>query len=434
MPLAARRSAFATAAMLALVFAIAAPAQAETVLRLFAAGQMRAEAFREAIERFTSANPEIKVELVGGESVAEQRAFLNKALASREAAPAASSEPAKEPALDLALIDVIHAAQWANARWIEPLDAHLGTARNALAADWLPGSRAAATVGGRLFALPFTADAQLMFYRKDLVAKYGLTPPQDWEALKRMVETITKGEDERDLRGFEAPAAAVESGVCTFLAPLWGSGEGFLKAGRPDPEGAGTSKALALWADLKAVKAIAPDMGSVATDRVRQNFQGGSVIFASGWSYMWRHFQSDADSQVKDAVGIAPLPGFTGTPAPGCIGGWQVAVMSASTQKPAAIRLARHLGSPEVARLMALKAGAPPVFRSLYRDPEIVAAQPWMAEALPVFERAEARPVHPRYGEISEAIRLNLHAVVAGTKTPEAAVQDMKNRYALIFR
>lgn len=398
-----------------------AAAQGETVLRLFAAGQTRSAAFREAVERFTAAHPEIKVELLGGETAADQREFLNKVLA------------AKEPMLDLALIDVIHAAQWANARWIEPLDAHLGAAREALAADWLPGSRAAATFGGRLVALPFTADAQMMFYRKDLLAKAGLAPPADWEALKRAVETIAAGEEQRALRGFEAPAAAVESAVCTFLAPLWSAGETFLKAGRPDPEGAGTGRALALWGDLKGAKAIAPDMGTLATDRVRQHFQAGGAIFSVGWSYMWRHLQDDADSKVKGLAGIAPLPGF-GAAAPGCIGGWQVAVMSASPQKAAAIRLARHLASPETARLMAVKGGAAPVFRSLYRDAEVIAAQPWLAEAEAVFAQARARPVHPRYGEISEAIRNNLSAVVSGAKTPEAAVQDMKNRYAIIFR
>ena len=54
--------------------------------------------------------------------------------------------------------------------------------------------------------------------------------------------------------------------------------------------------------------------------------------------------------------------------------------------------------------------------------------------ALPVVQSARARPVSPRYTEVSEIIRTNLNAFLAGTKTADQALGDMKSRLGPILR
>ena len=54
-------------------------------------------------------------------------------------------------------------------------------------------------------------------------------------------------------------------------------------------------------------------------------------------------------------------------------------------------------------------------------------------EALPVVLSAKARPVTPKYGEVSEAIRTNMNAFLAGTKTADAALADMKGKLGPVF-
>ena len=98
------------------------------------------------------------------------------------------------------------------------------------------------------------------------------------------------------------------------------------------------------------------------------------------------------------------------------------------------MKLVRWLSSPEVSKQMAILASNLPVFPQVYKDPEVLKANPWFAEALPVVEGARSRPVTPRYTEVSDAIRSNMNAYLSGTKTTDAALADMKTRLAPIYR
>jgi multiple sugar transport system substrate-binding protein len=51
-----------------------------------------------------------------------------------------------------------------------------------------------------------------------------------------------------------------------------------------------------------------------------------------------------------------------------------------------------------------------------------------------VVETARSRPVTARYTEVSDAIRSNMNAYLAGSKTTDSALSDMKSRLAPIYR
>ena len=59
---------------------------------------------------------------------------------------------------------------------------------------------------------------------------------------------------------------------------------------------------------------------------------------------------------------------------------------------------------------------------------------PWSAVGLPVVESAKARPVSPQYPQVSDAVRGSMNAYLAGTKTTDAALADMKNKLAPIYK
>ena len=69
--------------------------------------------------------------------------------------------------------------------------------------------------------------------------------------------------------------------------------------------------------------------------------------------------------------------------------------------------------------LLAEKASLLPVFPELYNDPAVLQAMPWLAAALPVVEAAKSRPVTPRYNDVSDTIRTQTNAVLAGSETPD---------------
>jgi multiple sugar transport system substrate-binding protein len=217
---------------------------------------------------------------------------------------------------------------------------------------------------------------------------------------------------------------------------MWGAGGNLTdQAGKLAPLNTDAAKKpFELWGQMKQANILPPNIAEIPTDRIRQNFQAGNLLFAMNWGYVWNRTQQDADSQIKEKVGVVPLPGFTADKAATCIGGWQLAVTAFSKNKEEAVKLVRYLSSPEVSKRQAILASHLPVFSEVYNDPEVLKANPWFKDALPVVQTARARPVTPRYNEVSEVIRTNMNAFLAGTKNQDAALSDMQNRLSNILR
>jgi multiple sugar transport system substrate-binding protein len=420
------RRSFVTAALAAgfLASASSLALAQQTTLRIFTGGQQRPDVMRKIVDEYEKRTPGVKVEVeVGGATSEQQQQYLNTVLAS------------KDSALDVILIDVIRPAQWAAAQWAEPLDAYLGAEKDKIMARYLPAYREANIVGGKVIALPYFADAQFLYYRKDLLEKHGVQPPKTWDDLKASAEKIMKAEGNANLSGFQTAGAPIEGTVCTYLVPLWGTGANLTDAGGKLSLGsAEAKKPFALWADLKAAGVTPPNLAEIPTDRIRQNFQAGNLIYGMTWGYVWARSQNDADSTVKDKVGVVPLPGFTADKPATCIGGWQLAVSAFSKNKQAAVNLAKYLSSPEVAKMQAIAASHLPVFPEVYTDPDVLKANPWFAQALPVVQTARARPVSPAYPRISEIMRTNMNAFLAGAKTADAALADMTRDLGQVIR
>jgi multiple sugar transport system substrate-binding protein len=420
-----KTSVIAALSAVALSALAATPALAQQItLRVFTGGQQRPDVMRQILDEYQRRNPNVKAEVeVGGATSEQQQQYLNTVLA------------AKDSAIDVVLIDVIRPAQWAAAQWAEPLDSYLGSEKDATMARYLPAYRAANVVDGKVIALPYFADAQFLYYRKDLLEKHGVQPPKTWAELKAAAEKIMKAEGNAQLSGFQTAGAPIEGTVCTYLVPLWGAGGSLTDAGgKLSISGDDAKRPFDLWADLKAANVTPPNLAEIPTDRIRQNFQAGNLIFGMNWGYVWQRSQNDADSSVKGKTGVVPLPGFTPDKAATCIGGWQLAVTAFSKNKAEAVKLVRFLSSPEVSKRQAILASHLPVFAEVYADPEVLAANPWFKDALPVVQTAQARPVTPRYNEVSEIIRTNMNAFLAGTKTADAALGDMRTRLGGILR
>lgn len=378
---------------------------------------------RDLFAQYMAANPGVKVSLeVGGATSDLHQKYLNMVLS------------AKDATLDVFLIDIIRPAQFAAAGWAEPLDAYLGNEREAFMSRYLPAYREANTVDSKVIALPALADSLFLYYRKDLLAKYQEQPPKTWPELARVAKKIQQGENDPNLQGLSFQGKAVEGAVCTFLLPYWSLGGEIIRDGRMSFERGKAEAGLNMWRSMVSDGVAKKNSAEVGTDDTRKEFQAGKVIFGVNWGYAWNHFQWGADTRVRDQVGVTTLPAMPGGKPVSCMGGWNWAVSAYGKNKAAAVALVRWLSSPEVSKQLALKGSFHPVFAAVYKDPEVLAAVPWFADALLVVETARPRPVTPVYRAISDALRINTNTVMAGVKTPAQALDEIEQRVARALR
>ena len=409
------------AALLLIAFALPAPAQ--TTLRIFTGGQQRPDVMRKIADEYQNKNPSVKVEIeVGGATSDAQQQYLSTVLSS------------KDSVLDVILIDVIRPAQWAAQGWAEPLDSYLGADKPKILAQYLKAYAEADQVNGKLIALPYFADSQFLYYRKDLLEKYKRSVPKTWDEMMETAKIIMDGEKNPNLQGFSTAGAPIEGTVCTYLVPLWGAGSELTKEGKLNLDTPQAKEPFQLYGRMKQSGVLPKNIAEIPTDRIRIDMQAGNVVFGMTWSYVWNRLENDADSKVKGKIGVTTLPHDQGGKSATCIGGWQLAVSAFSKNKAEAVKFARWLSSPEVSKMQAILASHMPVFPGVYKDAEVLKANPWFAEALPVVESAKSRPVTPQYPQVSDVIRSNMNAYLAGTKTTDVALGDMKNRLTPLFR
>lgn len=426
-----KRAAIAVAGLLVILLAFAplparmspvTSAYAQTNLRIFAGNYPKVDTLRTLANAYAQTRSQVTIDIeTGGATLETQQQALNALLGNRDSQ------------YDLILLDVLRVPQWAQAQWLEPLDTAFGADRDAALARLFPVYRQVAQVGGRLQAWPLSADAQALLMRADLLERHGKTDPVHQAALRDVAQAVLDAEKQANLRAIDLPTAAVESTVCSFLTALWNSGQDLLVDGKPALGSDAARRALQGLGTLRESRLMVTPTGEGHPERVRLAMQAGTLIFGQGWSYAFTRAQTDQTSTVAGKLRIGPMPGETAETAASCAGGWMIGVLAFSTRKAEAQAFIRYLATPEAARLQA-EFGDLPSQTAPYQEPALTQQRPLLAQMGPVLAVARARPQTPRYSEVSEIIRTNVAAFMAGTKTADAALQDMQARLALIFR
>ncbi|MQW12902.1 extracellular solute-binding protein [Sinorhizobium meliloti] len=280
------------------------------------------------------------------------------------------------------------------------------------------------TVNGKLVALPFYTDAPALYYRKDLLDKYGKTPPKTWDELAATAKEVQDKEraaGSADIWGFVFQGNAYEGLTCNALEWIKSSGGGQII----EPDGTisvNNEKAAAAVEKVKEwIGTIAPK-GVLAyqEEESRGVWQTGNAVFMRNWPYAYALGNGD-DSAVKGKFEVAPLPAATDGDQPSStLGGWNLAVSKYSDEQEAAIAFVKFLGSAETQKVRAIELSNLPTIAALYDDPEVAAAQPFMPHWKPIFQSAVPRPsavAKVKYNEVSSKIWSAVHNTLSGNGT-----------------
>ncbi len=375
-------------------------------------------AFERLLARFERENPGVKIkDETLPSSSDEQHQFY------------AINLQARSSDFDVLALDVIWVAEFARAGWLRDITALLPAAARK---DYFPGPIAAVTYQGRIYAMPWFIDAGLLYYRKDLLAKHNLAPPRTWDALVDDARRVMA--QEPGLYGFVWQGKQYEGLVCNALEYLWSNGGGVMQNDRVVLDSQANRQALGFMRDLIARYRVSPAFVTTLTEEPsREIFGQGKAVFLRNWPYAWRRFEAPG-SAVRGKVGAMVLPHFAGGVSAATLGGWQLGINRYTRHAAQAEQLVRFLSSASAQKAVALAYGFSPPRRSLYRDPELKTAAPFLVSLEPVFETARPRPVSPFYVPMSQVLQTEFSAVVSGIKPPAEALAAAQQQVQALVR
>jgi len=291
------------------------------------------------------------------------------------------------------------------------------------------------TVDGALVGIPYYTDAGLLYYRTDLLEKYGLTAPETWSDLEAAANTIQEGEraTNSDFWGYVWQGAAYEGLTCDALEwqVSWNGGtivepDGTISIN--NPQAAAAFDMAASWVGTISP----PGVVSYMEEDARGVWQAGNAAFMRNWPYAYALGNGEGSS-IAGKFAVQPLPkgGPDGQNAD-TLGGWQIAVSKYSKNQAAATEFAVCLTSYEAQKIRAIQGSFLPTRPALYADEEVLAAAPFFGQLLPVFSGgAVPRPstvTGEDYNQVSTIYFTEVSKVLTGQQTGQQAVESIESQ------
>ncbi|KAI9175674.1 hypothetical protein H9P43_006038 [Blastocladiella emersonii ATCC 22665] len=344
---------------------------------------------------------------------------------------------AASPVIDVVCLDIVWPGQLAG--HLAPLDT-LVTPQ--AVAQHAPASLEPGVVKGKLLALPAWSDYGLMYYRKDLLARYGfMGPPSTWDEMATILARILPAEQSTTptLAGFVTQLRSYEGLTCNVMEWLGGAGAGTLL------ESNATLSSLESSPAYPAVLRIAertrrwvrdgligPTSLTSTETETADAWLAGNAVFLRHWPHI-RH--ATAKANVSWTWDVAPLPSeIKGGAGGAVIGGWAYAVSRYSKQVGVAAKVVEYLAGKDVQKSRILTNNKLPSIPALYDDPEVCAAL-GMCDTLRRLQLV-ARPSSPagaNYVYVSEHISTAWASILRGDTTPARALKQMNANMAAVL-
>jgi trehalose/maltose transport system substrate-binding protein len=300
-------------------------------------------------------------------------------------------------------------------------------------------------VQGKLVAMPYNPNVEVLVYRTDLLADYGYkTPPRTWDELEKMAVRIQTGErakGRKDFWGFVwSGAITAESEALTGEGLEWQAAEGGGHIIEPNGTVSVNNKDVVRAWERAArwVGWISPPsvVSYTTTDAENKFWVAGMAAFQIEWSQTYE--VGVLDKPFRDKVGVTSLPAGKSARV-GELGAYSLGISSASAHRAEAIQLIRFLIRRQPASMAARhfarkdrKAAyfeVPLVMRTIY---------PWWwnpgeAGGSSVVLRPSA-VAGANYEAVSHAYSQALHSVLTGKSTAPAAAAALEGELVQIMR
>ncbi|MFG2516432.1 ABC transporter substrate-binding protein [Streptomyces sp. NPDC048584] len=302
---------------------------------------------------------------------------------------------AEDDSLDILGLDVTWAAEFAEARWIREWT---GEVERRATEGTLRVPLQTATWKGRLYAVPYNTNTQLLWYRSDLVP----TPPATWSEMLDMSRDLARRGEPHYV---EIQGAQYEGLTVWFNSLINSAGGTILNPSATEPSlGPPAVQAATVMRELANSPAADPSLPNQMEDQNRLAMESGTAAFELNYPFVYPSMKANNPALFKN-FRWAPYPRVdAGRPARPTIGGIDLAVSAYSRHPDLAFEAALCLRDRENQLTAALDGGLPPTLRALYDEPAFKKAYPFSQEVLAALETASVRPLTPAYQNVSIAV------------------------------
>lgn len=333
---------------------------------------------------------DIGIELLPNEAT-DQRQQLLRRLASNDTG------------VDIMSIDPVFVAEFAEAGYLAEVPAEI---QSDLREDSVDPALESAMWKDTMYAAPFWANTQLLWYRKSVAREAGLdmTKPVTWEQVIEAAEaTDTEiGVQASPYEGYVAWINALVEGSGGAVVTNPGADGPDLEFGLETEAGANATQIIK---DIADKNVAGPAMGSTNETTTLDMFQNDQAGFMVNWIYVYATLKG-GDSKAAQDLGWARYPQtVAGEQSKPPLGGIEMGVNAASENENVAWDAVECLTSKKGQTDYMLGSGNPAARKSVYDNPEIKKQFP-MAELIRYsLDTGAPRPLTQYYGDVSAGIQ-----------------------------
>jgi multiple sugar transport system substrate-binding protein len=333
---------------------------------------------------------------------------------------------AKSTRYDVLNLDVIWIAEFAKSGWIVPID------RRQFPLDHLLKPAVdTALFQGRLYAVPYTSNGGLLYYRRDVLQREGRQPPRTWSELGRLASTVAP---KYGLLGYAGQFFPYEGLTVNFAEAVQSAGGRILSDDGTRVEVDSPQARRGLDFLVRGVKEgwIPRAALNYKEEESRRAFQEGRLLFLRNWPYMYLQ-ASRPGSKVAGKFGVAPLPGRDG-PGSSSLGGADLAISAYSKRQLSALKFIRYFTGIDNQRQVLIQGSQPPVWNELYDDSALIRRFPYLPVLKQSILDAKPRPKSPDYNQVSLAISNAAQEALSLRRSPDATISGLARDLSEIVR
>lgn len=348
---------------------------------------------------------------------------------------------AGDSSMDLMSVDPVYVPELAEAGYLAPVPEDL---QGEFTADRVQSALDAAKWRGKLVAVPFWANTQLLWYRKSIAQQAGLdmSQPVTWDQLIAAAQKThrTIGVQAMLYEGYTVWINALIRGAGGQIVKNPGATYSDLQLGLDSDAG---RKAAAIIEKIASTGVGGPAMGSADETAALNLFSATSTSgFLVNWPYVYAALSTANNGKPVpwlNDVGATLFPQtVAGQASAPPFGGIDLAVGAKSSHVADAYKAAECITSPAHQALYMVSTGNPASTKSVFDRPEIQKAFPnGIADTIrKSLDVAGPRPQSQYYGDISTAIQQQFSPPTAVNQDTPAKAQkfliDVLNGRALL--